>query len=82
MVIFDEEDLAYAVKAHLRYPDAPMYLQVGNDDVHTMDSTQLISTLLQRYEWLIDKVMESSILNHVHVLPQLHTLVWGNKRGV
>ncbi|WP_438347227.1 7-carboxy-7-deazaguanine synthase QueE [Paenibacillus sp. FA6] len=82
VVVFNEDDLDYAVKVHLRYPDAPMYLQVGNDDVHTMDSAHLTSTLLQRYEWLIDKVMESSILNDVRVLPQLHTLVWGNKRGV
>lgn len=82
VVVFNEDDLEYAVKVHLRYPDAPMYVQVGNEDVHTMDSDQLTTTLLQRYEWLIDKVMESSILNDVRVLPQLHTLVWGNKRGV
>jgi 7-carboxy-7-deazaguanine synthase len=82
VVVFNDADLEYAVKVHLRYPDAPMYLQVGNDDVHSMDSAQLTSILLKRYEWLIEKVMESSILNHVRVLPQLHTLVWGNKRGV
>jgi len=82
VVIFDESDLDYAVTIHLRYPDTLLYLQVGNSDVHTMDSTQLTMTLLQRYEWLIDKVMESSTLNNVRVLPQLHTLVWGNKRGV
>ncbi|AOZ92020.1 7-carboxy-7-deazaguanine synthase QueE [Paenibacillus crassostreae] len=82
VVIFNEEDLDYAVKVHLRYLDTPMYLQVGNADVHTTDSNQLTSTLLERYEWLIEKVMESSMLNQVRVLPQLHTLIWGNKRGV
>lgn len=82
VVVFDEEDLAYAITVHQRYPDSVLYLQVGNSDVHTMDSTLLTTTLLQRYEWLIDKVMETSSLNDVRVLPQLHTLVWGNKRGV
>ncbi len=82
VVIFDEADLDYATTVHLRYPDTLLYLQVGNSDVHTIDSAQLTTNLLHRYEWLIDHVMESSTLNNVRVLPQLHTLVWGNKRGV
>ncbi|MDO5375206.1 7-carboxy-7-deazaguanine synthase QueE [Staphylococcus rostri] len=81
VVVFDETDLAFAQKIHKRYPDLSFYLQVGNpyleDDVehHT-------ERLLTRYEWLIDHVMTNPELNRVHVLPQLHTLLWSNLKGV
>ncbi|MFB1080957.1 7-carboxy-7-deazaguanine synthase QueE [Jeotgalibacillus sp. JSM ZJ347] len=82
VVIFDELDLAYAEDLHKRYPGVPFYLQVGNDQVHEERDEQLIPNLISRYEWLIDQVMENPQLNQVRVLPQLHTYVWGNKRGV
>lgn len=82
VVIFDEQDLAYAREVHRRYPGVAMYLQTGNPDVGTGDTDKLASSLLHRYEWLIDQTMELSDMNDVRVLPQLHTLVWGNKRGV
>ncbi|TFE03346.1 7-carboxy-7-deazaguanine synthase QueE [Jeotgalibacillus sp. R-1-5s-1] len=82
VVIFDDEDLAFAEMLHQRYPDVPFYLQTGNDQVHEQKDEKLIPNLIARYEWLIDKVMVNSKLNQVRVLPQLHTYVWGNKRGV
>lgn len=82
VVIFDEQDLAYAREVHRRYPGVAMYLQTGNPDVGTGDTENLASSLLHRYEWLIDQTMGLSDMNDVRVLPQLHTLVWGNKRGV
>ncbi|MBM7580216.1 7-carboxy-7-deazaguanine synthase QueE [Jeotgalibacillus terrae] len=82
VVIFDEEDLKFAEDLHTRYPKVPFYLQTGNDQVHEEKDERLIPNLIARYEWLIDKVMENSRLNQVRVLPQLHTYVWGNKRGV
>ncbi|MBM7603643.1 7-carboxy-7-deazaguanine synthase [Metabacillus crassostreae] len=82
VVVFDLEDLTYAKKVHLRYPSIPFYLQVGNEDVSKAETNQLVQTLLTKYEWLIDQVIEDRDLNDVRVLPQLHTLVWGNKRGV
>lgn len=82
VVIFNEEDLHYAKNVHKRYPMIPFYLQVGNDDVLGTDTDRLVQNLLEKYEWLIDQVIVDSELNDVRVLPQLHTLVWGNKRGV
>ena len=82
VVVFDDLDLNYATEVHQRYSDIQMYVQVGNPDVHRMDTQNHVSDLLQRYEHLIDQVMSSSELNDVRVLPQLHALVWGNKRGV
>ncbi|MNH42443.1 7-carboxy-7-deazaguanine synthase [compost metagenome] len=60
----------------------PFYLQVGNDDLTTTDNSQLIMHLLDKYHALIDRVMKDEELRDVKVLPQLHALVWGNKRGV
>lgn len=82
VVIFDLLDLDFAKDVHLRYPTIPFYLQVGNDDIHEINTNKLVHTLLEKYEWLIDKVIEDKELNNVRVLPQLHALVWGNKRGV
>jgi len=82
VVIFNEEDFKYAEMIHSRYPQIPFYLQIGNDDVLTVDDQALVSTLLKRFEWLIDRAMKSTIMNDARVLPQLHALIWGNKRGV
>ncbi len=82
VVIFDEYDLAYAKQVHQKYPQIPFYLQVGNDQVTEPDDEKLTKRLLERYEWLIDCAISEEELNNARVLPQLHTLVWGNKRGV
>ncbi|TYO72126.1 7-carboxy-7-deazaguanine synthase QueE [Rossellomorea marisflavi] len=82
VVVFDELDLEYAKVIHLRYKGVPFYIQTGNPDVSMEDTPRLVSSLLLDYERLIDVVCEQKELNDVRVLPQLHTLVWGNKRGV
>ncbi|QDY46181.1 7-carboxy-7-deazaguanine synthase QueE [Planococcus glaciei] len=82
VVIFDEEDFKYAEDLHLRYPAVPFFLQTGNSDTATTDDAGLTAALLERYEWLIEQAVRSTIMNNAKVLPQLHTLVWGNKRGV
>lgn len=82
VVVFDETDLNYAAALHERYPSVPFILQTGNADVHTHNDEQLVLSLLRRYEWLIEASNRDKRLSDVRVLPQLHTLVWGNKRGV
>lgn len=82
VVVFDDQDYLYAKKMHLRYPEVPFFLQVGNSDNQTEDNKTLLADLLEKYEWLIDKTMDDHELKNVKVLPQLHTYIWGNKRGV
>lgn len=82
VVIFDDSDYAYAKSVYSRYPEIPFYLQVGNDDIITTDNQELVNKLLSKYNWLINKVMEDHEFTSVRVLPQLHTYLWGNKRGV
>lgn len=82
VVVFDEADLQYAVDMHERYAGIPFVLQTGNPDVASANDDELIKGLLKRYEWLIEQAAAEPRLNDAKVLPQLHTLVWGNKRGV
>ncbi|ACT02936.1 7-carboxy-7-deazaguanine synthase QueE [Paenibacillus sp. JDR-2] len=82
VVVFDEQDLAYAAKVHNRYPGVTFFVQTGNDDLIEGDNGKLAAKLIERYEWLIDQVMKREDMTNVRVLPQLHALVWGNKRGV
>ncbi|GLB60677.1 7-carboxy-7-deazaguanine synthase QueE [Cytobacillus sp. NCCP-133] len=82
VVIFDDKDYAYAKMVYQRYQGIPFFLQVGNDDTGTTDDKGLIQKLLVKYNWLIEKTMKDHDLKNVKVLPQLHTYIWGNKRGV
>lgn len=80
VVIFDEADYQFAKDIHKRYPTIPFYLQVGNPYLDDSVSNHT-EKLLEKYEQLIDKVMNDT-LNDIFVLPQLHTLLWSNKKGV
>ena len=81
IVVFDEADYAYARSVAQRYPHIPMYLQAGNHTPPQQGQDIDIPGILQRMDWLIQR----TIADHwytVTVLPQLHTLLWGNRRGV
>ena len=82
VVVFDERDLQYAEEIHQRYPEIPLFLQVGNDQTTLEDEATTARYLLTRYSELVEVVMASTILKNVRVLPQLHALLWGNRRGV
>ncbi|OKL35557.1 7-carboxy-7-deazaguanine synthase QueE [Domibacillus mangrovi] len=82
VVVFNKEDLTYAKKVHQLFPGIPFYVQVGNDRLDEIDDEKLLVYLAGRYEWLINLVMPDPEFKSVRVLPQLHTFVWGNKKGV
>lgn len=84
IVIFDEADYNWTRDVAARYPNLPLYLQPGN---HTPpppeaeDAEIDMHGIMARYEWLIDKTLGDRWYTPT-ILPQLHVLVWGNKRGV
>ena len=86
LVIFDDADYAYARTVATRYPALPVYLQVGNPAPligvggAAADEAD-IDDLLRRFRWLVGKVTADHWFAAT-VLPQLHVLAWGNKRGV
>lgn len=80
IVIFDDADYTWAKDAASRYPDLPLYLQPGNPDIDPelpIDLPAFTGKLL----WLVEKVTADRWFA-ARVLPQLHVLLWGNKRGV
>ncbi|KAA1042415.1 7-carboxy-7-deazaguanine synthase QueE [Macrococcus equipercicus] len=81
VVVFDDADYAFARTIHQRYPELKFYLQVGNPYLDETVSNHT-EKLLERYEELIDRVMDDHQMNSVFVTPQLHTLLWSNKKGV
>jgi len=84
LVVFDDEDYAYAKDAAARYPHLPIYLQPGNHTPPSPDTDDVIvdmTGVMRRMEWLIDKVTQDRWFG-ARVLPQLHVLLWGNTRGV
>lgn len=80
VVVFDDDDYAFARKIHDAFPDVPLFLSVGNDNVS--DTADVSRRLLEKTEWLVSRVLADDALKDVRVLPQLHVLLWGNKRGV
>ena len=84
VIVFDEADYLYAKEAAGRYPALPVYLQPGNHTPPPADDDDFIvdhDGLMDRMHWLVDKVTADRWFD-ARVLPQLHVLLWGNKRGV
>jgi len=86
IVVFDDADYNHARVLGARYPELPAYLQVGNPlssgaAGRALPGEANIDDLLQRFRWLAGKVTADRWFG-VKVLPQLHVLAWGNKRGV
>lgn len=84
MVVFDDADYAFARGVANRFPAYPIFLQPGN---HTPpppteeEAVVDIDGVMDRMHWLVGKVTEDRWFE-ARVLPQLHVLLWGNKRGV
>jgi len=82
IVVFDDADYAYARDMAARFPALPLYLQVGNPaPLAVAGEAADMDDLMRRFRWLIDKVVADRWFS-ARVLPQLHVLAWGNKRGV
>ena len=88
--VFNDEDIEFARKYGAfvnsftyksRTADLKLYLSVGNSDVDTTESIR--DRILSDYEILLNKINANpKDFQNVFILPQLHTLVWGNKQGV
>lgn len=90
IVIFTEDDLKYAMEM-AEWSQQTIYVQVGNNSINdpdvgpafqqdTFDKNEQRSILLGRLESLVRDVLEERRYDLV-ILPQLHTLLWGNERG-
>ncbi|WP_145458154.1 7-carboxy-7-deazaguanine synthase QueE [Staphylococcus pettenkoferi] len=84
IVYFNEEDKQYAKDVFKRYRDLgydiPYYLSVGNAEPYT--DKDITRQLIDKLDELWQVVIDEPAFNDVQALPQLHTIVWGNMRGV
>lgn len=87
VVIFDDADFEYAKRLYERYVlekkwvyASEFYVSVGNNDAK--EEGDISKRLLDKLDWLWGKVLADPECNDWKPLPQLHTLVWANKRGV
>ena len=80
IVVFDDADYAWAKEAHARHPDLPLYLQPGNPEVDPETPVDP-QALADRLGWLTETAMADRWFAP-RILPQLHVLIWGNRRGV
>jgi len=84
VVVFGDPDITFAMIIHLRYPDVPFYISLGNPYLPGQPITwenQLLG-LLTSMQWLEKKVTSIPELREAVVLPQMHVLMHGNKEGV
>jgi 7-carboxy-7-deazaguanine synthase len=83
MIILDEADFNYARQVSARFPHLPVYLQPCNPA--PSEKSGGVEADLQgmavRLRWLVDQVLAAAWYE-ARVLPQLHVLLWGQKRGV
>ena len=78
VVVFDDQDYAFAKEVHKRHPRIPFYLQVGNADVTTLHAEHHALALLDKLKELAEKVVRDPDMQTAYVLPQLHVLLWSN----
>ena len=84
VVVFDEADYAYAREVAARHPEVEFCLQPGNhtpppadDDTARVD----VDGITDRMLWLVDRALTDGWYA-ARILPQLHVMLWGNRRGV
>ena len=76
VVVFNDEDLQYAAGLYTKFPSIPFVLQVGRV------VGEAVEQYLSRFRWLVDRIKDDYFWYDVRVLPQLHSLAWGDRRGV
>ena len=82
-VLLDEADYLFAREIAAKFPALPVYLQPCN---HTppnsvAERTVEIEKINERMLWIVERVIADAWFT-ARVLPQLHVILWGNKRGV
>ena len=93
VVIFDQRDIEFMVELMEQWPQIRhvMFASIGNVDPPApakrqhdgqVTRAEFVEQTLANYEMLAEEIWNDPRCASVRVLPQLHTLVWGNKQGV
>lgn len=79
IVVFCDEDYDYAKTIHQTYPDTQLTLQVGTDQTTEHGLQEKLLTALSALQ---EKALNDPVMHDVRVLPQLHALLYGLRRGI
>jgi 7-carboxy-7-deazaguanine synthase len=79
IVVADDKDYEYAYRVAHMFPLVRCFLQVCNPT--PTGNGDLAAMLLEKLRWLSEKVLDDEWFGAT-VLPQLHVLMYGNKRGI
>lgn len=80
VVVFDDDDLAWAQNFADAYPNLPLFLSAGTDV--GMSEADTVANVRRRFAWLAEAVAARPAMAEARVLPQLHVIAWGTARGV
>jgi len=82
IVVEDDTDYQFAREVSGKFPGIPVYLQPCNNIPVVGVEENITESLagIERLRWLVTRVLTDAWYE-VRVLPQLHVLLWGNKRG-
>ena len=80
--IFNKEDIVFLKKYYDEFKNLKVriYCSVGNN-MSGKNNKNVVTESLNAYRNLIDEVFKTN-MESIHILPQMHVLLWGNKRGV
>ena len=80
--IFNKEDIVFLKKYYDEFKNLKVriYCSVGNNMLGG-NNKNIVTESLNAYRNLIDEVFKTN-MESIHILPQMHVLLWGNKRGV
>jgi len=79
VVVFDEEDYLFARDIWKMFPDTPFFLSVGTAPSAREEGDT--AGITKGIEWLIERASRDG-WREATILPQIHVLLWGQKRGV
>jgi len=88
---FSRLDLEFVKQLVREFPQVKdcLYISVGNNfppppaqnPTPDLSHGEFVANILKSYEIMIDEVVHDPELRTAIILPQIHTLVWGNARG-
>ncbi len=93
VVVFDQRDIEFMADILNTWPELRycMYASIGNvnppapakrDAPETITYEEFVIGTLNNMRIMTEEILQDKRLGHVKILPQLHTLIWGNKQGV
>ena len=91
VVVFDQRDIEFVVEILARWPGLRhrMFISIGNThppapakrDHEEISRDGFIKQVLHSTRQIAEEILQDPRLYGVRILPQLHTLLWGNERG-